>query len=422
MKWLSNFSIKKLFSNKKFAVSFSVVVAFIFWLVIVIDQNPDREITFTGVPVSLSAVGTNLEGLNMEIVSHNVGESVSVSVKGPSYVVSALKSDDLMVTADFSGIDKTGDYVLNLVAKRISGKNDYEIVSINPSTVSLTVDKIVDEYMDIEVSAPNVTIDVNADVGLGIEPMKVEDKIHIKGPQAEFRKIAKVMAVVDETATLNTSKTFNAKIKLFDMYGDEIDSSKFVLSADNVQVTAKVYKKVSLPVKPAFINKPISAPDIDYEVKLSSGEVISEIDVQGDPEVINTLSFVELEAIDFTKLSNLNKHFELKLNLFTESIKTSDNIEKVFIDFDLSKYGQKDLAVDIEVINATEGITIDRDSLKNVMFTVPISELKSFKSSSVKATVDLSGKNIGDSVAVEFASDVKNSWVNGSYSVTVKAK
>ncbi|MBO7217461.1 MAG: hypothetical protein J6V50_02035, partial [Clostridia bacterium] len=82
MKWLSNFSFKKLFSNKKFAVSFSIVVAFIFWLVIVIDQNPERQISFN-VPVSLSAVGTNLEALNMEIVSHNVGDNVSVSVKGP---------------------------------------------------------------------------------------------------------------------------------------------------------------------------------------------------------------------------------------------------------------------------------------------------------------------------------------------------
>lgn len=422
MKWLSNFSIKKLFSNKKFAVSFSVAVAFIFWLIIVIDQNPDREITFTGVPVSLSSVGTNLEGLNMEIISHNVGDSVSVSVKGPSYVVSALKSDDLMVTADFSGIDKTGDYVLNLVAKRISGKTDYEIVSINPSTVSLTVDKIVDEYMDVEVYAPNVSIDVNADIGLGIEPMKVEDKIHIKGPQTEFKKIAKVMAVVDETATLESSKTFTAKIKLYDMYGSELDASKFTLSADNVQVTAKVYKKVTLPIKPVFVNKPENAPNINFEVKLSSGEVISEIDVQGDPEVINDLSVVELEAIDFSKISNDNNKFEVKLNLFTESIKSSDNIENVFVNFDLSGYSQKGIAVDVEVLNASDGMTVDRLSFKNVTFTVPKYSINAFDASDIRATVDLSGKNVGDSVVVEFISNVENSWVNGSYTVTVKAK
>lgn len=422
MKWLSNFSIKKLFSNKKFAVSFSVIVAFVFWLVIVIDQNPDREITFSSVPVSLSATGTNLEGLNMEIVSHNIGETVSVSVKGPSYVVSSLKSDDLLVTADFTGIDKTGDYILNLVAKKMSGKTDYDIISINPSTVSLTVDKIVDEYMDVEVSAPNVTIDVDAEVGLGIEPMKVEDKIHIKGPQSEFKKITKVKAIIDESAELNASKTFTAQIKLYDMYDSEIDPALFTLSAEQVQITAKVYKRVTLPLKLEFIGKPDNAPEIPYVIKLKSGDIITEVDVQGDPEIVNTLTQVSLDPIDFTEISNSKNQFEVKLNLFTESIKASDNIENVFVEFDLSNYSQKGLPVDLEVINAPQNLTVDRLSLKNVTFTVANAEVNAFNSSSFKAVVDLNGKNVGESVIVNFTSLIGDCWVNGNYTVTVVSK
>ncbi len=422
MTWLKNFQIKKLFANKKFAVSFSVVVAFVFWLIIVIDQNPNIDVTFNNVPVSISATGTNLETLNMEVVSHNIGDSVSVTVNGPSYIVSSLKSDDLLVTADLSSVDKPGEYVLNLVGRKMSGKTDYSIVSINPSVVTITVDKMVDEYMDIEVYAPNVTVDVSHDSALGIEPFSVDEKIHIKGPQSEFEKIAKVRAVVSDTVALTSSKTFNAEIKLFDANGAEIDPQVFNISATNISVTAKIYKRITVPLVPTFINKPASASDLSYSIKLDSGEEISEIDIQGDPEVINSITAVELNPIDYFEISSSKKSFTVGLKLISETIKSTENIENVTVSFDLSGYTQKGIALDINVVNAPEGLTVDKTTLRSVTFTVPKNISRSFDANDVTATVDLAGKNAGDTVQVIFNTSIKGVWVNGSYTVSVKSK
>lgn len=422
MTWLKNFSFKKLFSNKKFALAFSLIVAFVFWLVIVIDQNPEMPRTFNNVPVSITAAGTNLEALNMEVVSKNIGDTAAVTIKGPSYVVSTLKADDILVTVDLSGIEQTGEYTLNLVAKKISGKTDYEFVSINPTTVTILVDKIVDEYIDAVVEAPGVTVDLEADSNLGIEPLTIDDKIHIKGPQSEFAKIASVKAIISDEVALSASKSFNAVIKLFDANGKELDTKPFVLSSESVTVTAKVFKRATLPLKLVFTNKPAGAPDLNYTITLDTGEVVKDIDIQGEPDVINTLSAVELAPIDFSTISINNTNFDVALNLFTESIKSSDNISTVKVSFNLKDYRQKGIAVNLDVINAPSNLTIDRTSLRSVTFTVPKNIVKSFDSSDVTGVVDLSGKNAGDSVSVTFKSKLNGVWVNGTYNVTVKEK
>ncbi len=422
MNWLKNFSIKELFANKKFAVSFSVLVAFVFWLIIVIDQNPEREVTFNSVPVSINATGTSLESLNMEVVSHNVGDSVSVTVKGPSYVVSSLKSDDILVTVDFSNVDKPGEYVLNLVARKMSGKSDYEVVAINPSAATVIIDKMVDEYMDVEVYAPNISPDIASDPALGIEPLTLSDRIHIKGPQSEFDKISRVVAVINDTALLTSSKTFDARIVLYNSDNEEISKDAFSLSATNVQVTARVYKRVTVPITPVFLNKPDYAPDLSYTITLESGEFINEIDVQGEPELINSLTALKLNPIDFTEISKSKTTFVVGLNLASESLKLPDNITNVTVKFNLSSYTQKSLALDVQVSNASNGLTIDRQSLKNVTFVVPRNKASGFDASDVTASVDLSGKSAGDTVQVVFKSKVNGVWVNGSYTVKVKAK
>lgn len=424
MKWLKNFSLRKLFSNKKFAVSFSVVVAFVFWLVIVIDQNPEREITFNSVPVSISATGTNLERLDMEIVSKNIGDTVSVTVKGPSYVVSSLKSDDILVTADLSNIDSAGSYTVTLIARKLSGKTDYDIISINPSVTTITVDKKRDEYKEVVVIAPDVTVDLNADSDLICEkPTVLEEKIHIKGPESEFVKIAEVRAVVEDEIALTATKTFVADIKLFDANGNELDKTPFEISAETVDVTVVVNKRATVSLAPSFINKPANAPNLKYKITLKSGEVITEIDVKGAPDVINALNAIKLQPIDFSEISFRNNKFEVGLALTTDSIIPIDNIDTVSIEFDLSGYSEKSLSsIDISIINASKGLTIDRTTLRNITFYVPKNSVKSFKASNVTATVDLEGKVAGDSVPVTFKSSYSGVWAVGTSSVTVKSK
>ena len=68
MEFLKKFSFKKLFYNKRFALTFSVVFAFIFWLVIAIEQNPERERTFNNIPITINAQGSSMESLELTLL------------------------------------------------------------------------------------------------------------------------------------------------------------------------------------------------------------------------------------------------------------------------------------------------------------------------------------------------------------------
>lgn len=92
-------SFRNLLYNKRFTIPFSVITAFCLWLVIMINQNPDVDRTFTDVPVTINLENTFAATNKMEIIGDISSQKFTVTVKGPNYVVSALKSNDVYVYA-----------------------------------------------------------------------------------------------------------------------------------------------------------------------------------------------------------------------------------------------------------------------------------------------------------------------------------
>ena len=88
----AKFSLKKLLYNKRVTIPLSIITAFVFWLVIMIKQNPDVQLTFTDVPVSINLENTFAAENGMEIIGDISSQKFTVTIKGPSYVVSALQS------------------------------------------------------------------------------------------------------------------------------------------------------------------------------------------------------------------------------------------------------------------------------------------------------------------------------------------
>ena len=81
MKFFQNFSIRKLLYNKNFAISLSIVVAFVFWLIISLDQNPERERSFSSVPITVSTQGTILAEQGIDAVNKDsILQSASVQL------------------------------------------------------------------------------------------------------------------------------------------------------------------------------------------------------------------------------------------------------------------------------------------------------------------------------------------------------
>ncbi len=422
MEWLKNFSFRKLFANKKFAVSFSVVLAFVFWLIIVLDQNPDMSRSFSDVPITLNTA--SLEKMGLTITSKDYADSVEVSVNGPGYVVSALTEDDISIVADLSRINSAGTHQVDLIARKVGNKTDFEIVSVSLDSIIIHVDKVREKYVPVTDEAPNIRLDLDFDPDLVRgDTILSEERINIEGPEAALEKVASAKAFIDAEASLRSDATFEGKIKLYDANNNEIDPEPFTFTK-TVNVTYRVLKTKTLNIVPSFSKKPVNTPDLDYTITLDSGEKINTVDVRGPVDIINSLTEIQLESINFYDIRDGKEINALKLLLPADSVEVIDHDAanlNLNITFDLSDYRLVTLRnITIHVVNPKDGYSVSPSEYGSISFYVHKSFYRTISSSNIKAVVDLSNATPEHAIQVEFICSKGTAWEQKMQVVNLK--
>ncbi len=423
MEILKNFSFKKLFYNKRFALAFSLVFAFIFWLVIAIEQNPERERTFNNIPITVNSQGSAMESLGINIIDDISDKKVSVTVHGPNYIVGALKSDDIIVTASVSNVTGPGTYDLKLSAHQNGSEDGYKFVSVSPSNLKVTCDYVDTKEFTVTAKADGVSVVV--DSNLVREDPIISDAensvITVKGPRSIMQKIDSVVAVAQDKETLEATKMFDAKIELFDADGNKIDKANLSLSLENVSIMVPISKKAELSIVPTFKN----STNQDIQNVLRYNLSVNKVTVIGPPATIESMTEVSLEAIDLRELTKTNSSFMRKIVL-PDGVKLQDNIDSVTVDVITYSLEEKTFNIsNIKFENLSEDLQITNYStVKNVKICGPSADVRKIYSSDLVAVTDLSEKSAGEYIVeVRITSDkYPNVWQVGSYTVSVTIK
>ena len=126
----SSLKLRNLFYNRKFNITISLIISFVIWLVIMINENPIRDQSFTDIKANISIENTVASELGLGIVSDVASQNFTVTVSGPNYIVSTLKAEDIMLSADVTDINAAGTYTLEILGSRNSSKSGYTFTSI----------------------------------------------------------------------------------------------------------------------------------------------------------------------------------------------------------------------------------------------------------------------------------------------------
>ena len=349
----SSIKFKNLIYNKKFTVSVSLIISFIIWLVFMINQNPIRQHTFTDIKANIWIENTVASELGLGIVSDVASQNFTVTVSGPNYIVSTLKAEDIMLSADVTDVNASGTYTLEILGSRNSSKSGYTFTSINPSSIDVTFD-----YIDTkEFTVIPKLIGVSAADGLVAEVPIISNSdqstISIKGPRSLINKIAGVSTYAEVNKTLNSTQTFDSDVVLFDsneeiIYrytsdgrvlnksGEVVNAPNLTMSFTSLKVTQPISKKVSVSVKPNFINLPsgISLNDLSVSVDYKTVTII------GTPEVVGKINELSLSAIDFRNVSKTSNSFEVSATL-PDGAKILETIDFFTVTIDTSKFAEK---------------------------------------------------------------------------------
>lgn len=417
------FWIKRMFANRRIAIAFSLIVAFIAWLVISLDQNPVREATFSNVAVSIDVSASAAGDMGLDIVTEDYLTSTNVTVQGPNYIVSSLKSSDISVFADLSDVTGAGTYVIPLKAQRLNGTSGYSVISVNPGTIKLTFDYIDTREFPVLVKADGI----NASAGLIVDEAVVsstgEANLVIKGSKTNLDLIGSVVALVNEKETIDATKTYDADILVYDSNGSMLNTSGFTLSAQKVKVTVPVCKKKVLPVTPTFINEPVS----NLGSSLVSNLSVDSVTLIGPPAVIDELQFVELSKIDFSQISTNKRSFDVSFSL-PDGVRVLDNVSFVTVNLSLKGYTTKNFNVSKENItfkNVASGCTATPNTdIKNVVVCGLSTTLANIKSEDLFVEIDLAGKSAGEYTVTAIVKNKNNLavWQVGSSTITVTIK
>ncbi len=394
-KYFSNL-IHKLLHNNRFVAVFSVIIAITIWLVISISENPQMTMTISGVPLSIDVSGTQIETFGMDVVSKNLPKEVSVTVDGPSYIVSSLKSTDIIVTpVSLANVTEAGTYEIELIAKNNSSKTGYTVISINPAKITVSFDAVDTRTFDV---LPQIKGNIEVAEGLVQGETSISNvsynKITIKGPRTEMNKISNVAAVASVNKTMSKTETFSAEIVLYDNYGKELDSSLFDLSFTNVDIVVPILKEKTVPIVLESASSS-AINNISYSISKKT------VTLRGEPSKIDKITAAYISTVNFSEFSKINAdaygNYKLVTTLDLPTGVEISGDKEIEITFKLSNYINKTFNITnlkTKDLNSDLKATFSKNSI-SITVCGPSNVVNSIKPENLTIYANCSGKTEG---------------------------
>ena len=250
------------------------------WFVVNNITDPVIRKSFTSVPVEITNADmiTN-EGKVYEIQDET--DSVSVTVRGKSSIVSSLNKEDIKAVADMSDLSFMNTVTIKLSCTRSNYNSQLELSS-SVENLKLTIEDMKRTQFVINTNISGEPADGYV-VGTVTPSQNV---VRVSGPESIINQIDHVDATVDIRDTYTSDITTSVELKFHDENHNEIKSSsiKTNISAINVVVTILATKEV--PLKFAVTGEPASG-------YLTTGSVVSvpeTITIAGRKSVLDNVS------------------------------------------------------------------------------------------------------------------------------------
>ena len=421
-------NVRALFNNTKFLLLLSFLLSCIFWVAFASSSGEESTVSVTEVPVTIElpeqAVADGLK------VYRGGEQKVTVQIKGNRLTAGSISKNDIQVVAqNTSAITVADTYAISLSAKKNSVKTDYEILSVTPSVINITVDKErQQEYaIDKNIDTSQVTLSKSDDSNLAgyylARPVLSTDTVTVTGPEQEVKKInkAQVSDIITGEQSSNITKTLN--VQLLDSDGEVFNSDMITVTPKTVEVTIQILPKKDVKIIPTFTNVP-SGIDTTAIATVKP----STITVAGPQQVIEKLDTISLDPIDFSTLDPTKTQITSAISLPNGCIDIS-NQEQAKISLDLSDYSTTVVSIDNFLLSSiSEGYTASvTTSAIDITIAGPTDTISEITSSDIIATADLSrlaGNFEGSQevpVTISFVNQT-SCWCINSYTVTVSVK
>lgn len=420
-------SLRQLFSNTKFLVVFSIVVAFIFWIVVALEYAPVVENEIKDIPVKIDMNNSVPDKLGLQIFGQS-DYTINVTVRGNRYIVGGdlLTADDFEATAQTAYVDSAGKHSLVVKVTAKDANADYEIVSKSADYIEVFFDKYAEKEVEVTPRIISELDDYTADDYMFDKADIIYDTktVKVSGAQTEVNSITAAYADIPIEKKLTQSETIDASVVLSN--GNDLDSKYVKINGESnlkIPVTLPVYKMQTSAVSVSFKNTPSDYINSPLVYSISPSRVRVAV-LQNGSDTTNSL---EIGSIDFTQITPSKGSF----TFLASNVKTAkflDGTSSFSVEVNTDGLSTKTLEPGINSIMITGGSgisagNVELDSIGQITVVGTQTALKSVNANMLEISINLTNTKLEEgenSVPVTVTlKNSKNCWVSGSYTAVI---
>ncbi len=421
------FTLRQLFSNTKFLIVFSIVVAFIFWIVVALEYAPVVENEIKDIPVKIDMNNSVPDKLGLQIFGQS-DYTINVTVKGNRYVVGGdlLTADDFEATAQTAYVDSAGKHSLLVKVTAKDANADYEIVSKSADYIEVFFDKYAEKEVEVtpriisELSeyTPDNYLFNKSDIFYNVKTVKVT------GAQTEVNSVTAAYANIEINKKMTESQTVDCPVVLSN--GSDMDAKYVKLNGESsltIPVTLPVYKIESTSTTVLFKNAPsdyINKP-LGFTVSPSYVKVAL---LQNGADSTDGLA---VGTIDYSQITPSTSSFTFNASDI-KNAKILDGTTTFTVEVDTDKLSSKTLTLPngSVVVTGSSDYTVndvDLSSIGNITVVGTSSSLSSVNASMLSAKIDLTNVTLQQGENTVPVTVILNNsgscWISGSYTATI---
>lgn len=265
------------------ALCICIVVAFFMWVYVMMVDSPDYKDVFEGITVGL--VGTDSLADNELAIFNGYGVKVDVTLAGKKSVLSRIRSEDIVVSADVSAVKTAGRYSIKLILDTPAGS---KLVSMSQDTVSVYADVAATKNVDLAEYRENTSLPESCFTGEIVYPF---DKVTVSGPLDVLNKIEGAIVTLDMSGVTKTT-VLREKIVLVDGAGDAVENPYVDYYPKEITVEVPVLKTVRVPLEVRYKNDFLSYDNTRVNI------IPESVEVTGDSEIISAGDLIAPIIID----------------------------------------------------------------------------------------------------------------------------
>lgn len=375
---------KKLTSNLTLKI-LSIVVAFVFWLLVVNQIDPVTTKTFYSIPVKI--LNENVITSADQVYEIESGDKVNVVVKGKRSVIERLSASDFSATVDLSELSKVNAVSIQVALKK--NLNEEIELSTNNAVMKVKLEERMTDKFKVEVEHQG---ELSDNYMLG-EIVAKPNIIEVSCGKSKFKKIDHVGV----TVTLNgESANFQKDYSpiLYDKDGGIIDNTNVTFSNDSITVVTHVLSTKTIPITIDVQGTPAEGYRVsgtDYKPE--------EIHVAGSEADLAKLSSIKI-PID---VSGAKKDIEKDVPLvdYINNLTVVDNITSVSVHCDIVRKGTRsfvmtDTDIAVKGLPSNTSIEFENESEKHSVTLIgKESVLENMDLNSLGAYINLAGLSVG---------------------------